>query len=272
MINIIRIPALQTNYIWLLHNQKKECILVDPGDTKHTLQILKKFKYIVKAILLTHNHHDHTQGVDTLIKLYPNIIIYGSKETQNNIFNVIVVTEGNNFVLLQKKFITIDLPGHTPGHIGFYSPPWLFCGDTVFSAGCGQFNKELAQKMYTSFLKISTLPYNTVIFSGHEYTLPNIIFAMSILPQDIHIIDYYEKVKKLRKNNHPTIPTTLDLELKINLFFRCNHKDLKKSLEFPSNIKETWKIFYKLRQKKDIFSLNQKIQTEHHLSYTPTKI
>lgn len=272
MINIIRIPALHTNYIWLLHNQNNECILVDPGEIKQTLQILKKFKYTIKAILLTHNHYDHTNGVNTLIKLYPNTIIYGPKETQNNTFNVSVVTEGNSFILLQKKFITISLPGHTPGHIGFYSAPWLFCGDTVFSAGCGKFHQELAQQMYTSFLKISTLPHNTLIFSGHEYTLPNILFAISILPRDVYIIDYYEKVKKLRKNNQPTAPTTLNLELKINLFFRCNYTDIKQALKCSSNTKETWKIFYKLRQKKDIFSLNQNTKTEHHLSYIPTTI
>lgn len=251
--NIIRIPTLQTNYVWLLHNQHHECIIIDPGETDQIFQILKKFKFNVKAILLTHNHNDHTGGVYTLIKYYPKTIVYGPKETVNPIFNVVVVSEGDNFILLHKKFVTLSLPGHTPGHIGFYSIPWLFCGDTVFSAGCGTFSKTSAYNMYASFLKIRTLPNNTLIFSGHEYTLSNINFAISILPKDISIINYYYKIIKLRKNNHPTIPTTLKLESKINIFFRFNHIDIKNSLNFFPNIEEEWKIFYELRRKKDSF-------------------
>lgn len=250
--NIIRIPALQTNYIWLLYNHKNECILIDPGETIRILQIFKKYNFILKAILLTHNHNDHIDGVCTLIKYYPKIIIYGPIETKNTGANILV-SAGDNFTLLQKKFTVFNLPGHTPGHIGFYSVPWLFCGDTVFSAGCGKFNEECTQQMYTSFLKIRTFPRNTLIFSGHEYTLSNINFAVSILPQDKSIINYYHKIIKLRKNYQPTVPTTLNLELKINPFFRCNDTEIKKSLNCFPKIGEEWKIFYKLRYKKNLF-------------------
>lgn len=253
--NIIRIPSLQTNYIWILYNNNNECIIIDPGESIKILKILKKFKYILRAILLTHNHHDHVNGVDTLIQHYPKTIIYGPEETKHKGTNILVVN-GHNFTLLQKKFTVLSLPGHTLGHIGFYSAPWLFCGDTIFSAGCGKFEKKYAKNMYTSFLKISTLPRNTLIFSGHEYTLSNTKFAVSILPQDASIINYHHKTIELRKNNQPTVPTTLDLELKINIFFRCNHIDIRKSLNFFPKIEEKWKMFYELRRRKDLFHLN----------------
>lgn len=252
--NIIRISALQTNYIWFLYNNKKECILIDPGETTKILQILKKYKFILKAILLTHNHNDHVDGVHTLTQHYPNTIVFGPFETKNQGANIII-SEGDNFNLLQKKFTIFHFPGHTSGHIGFYCPPWLFCGDTIFSAGCGNFKIKFAQQMYDSFIKISKLPHETIIFSGHEYTLSNINFAASILPTDKSIINYYHKILKLRKNNQPTIPTTLNLELKINIFLRCNDINIKKSLHYFPKYKEDWKIFAKLRKKKDLFKL-----------------
>lgn len=253
--NIIRIPALQTNYIWLLYNYKNECIIIDPGETTQILQVIKKFNFFLKAILLTHDHNDHVDGITTLIKYYPKTIIYGPIETKNKGANVLV-SEGDSFTLLQKKFTVFHLPGHTPNHIGFYSAPWLFCGDTVFSAGCGKFNEEFAKQMYMSFIKISKLPYNTLIFSGHEYTLSNIHFAITILPQDKFIVDYYHNITKLRENHQSTIPTTLNLELKINIFFRCNDINIKKSLNLFPKIGEEWKIFFELRKKKDAFKLN----------------
>lgn len=250
--NIIKIPALQNNYIWLLYNHNNECILIDPGEIIQILKVIKKLRLFLRAILLTHNHDDHVNGVYALIKRYPKITIFGPTETKNKGTNYLV-SEGDNFTLLQKKFTVFHFPGHTPGHIGFYSTPWLFCGDTIFSAGCGTFNKKLAQKMYASFLKISNFPYNTLIFSGHEYTLFNIIFAISILPQDKHIINYYHKIIKLRKNNQSTIPTTLEIELKINLFLRCNDINVKKSLNSFPKLGEEWKTFYELRKRKNLF-------------------
>lgn len=251
--NIISIAVLQTNYVWLLYNSKNICILIDPGETKKILKILKKSKLILKAILLTHNHNDHIDGVHILIKHFPKIVIYGPKEIKNKSVNF-PVSEGDNFNLLQKKFTVFHLPGHTSGHIGFYSAPWLFCGDTVFSMGCGKFDEKLAKKMYKSFSKISKFPHNTLIFSGHEYTLSNIIFAKSALPQNKSVIKYYHKIVELRKKNQPTTPTMLNLELKINPFFRCNHIDIKKSLNYFPKSGEEWKIFAKLRQKKDSFN------------------
>ncbi|WP_159714487.1 hydroxyacylglutathione hydrolase [Blochmannia endosymbiont of Camponotus nipponensis] len=250
--NIIRIPALTTNYIWLLYNYRNECIIIDPGETIQILNILNKFKFKLRAILLTHNHSDHVNGVDTLIQYFPKTTVYGPMETKNSGAKILV-SEGDYFTLLQKKFTVLNLSGHTLGHIGFYSEPWLFCGDTVFSAGCGKIYDGTIRHMYESFIKIKNLPHNTLIFSGHEYTLSNLKFATFVLPQDQFITNYYKKIIKLRENNQPTVPTTIKLELTINPFFRCNHLDIKKSLNLSPDIKEEWQIFYELRKKKDSF-------------------
>ncbi|URJ30955.1 hydroxyacylglutathione hydrolase [Blochmannia endosymbiont of Camponotus sp.] len=250
--NIIRVSALNTNYIWILYNYSNECIVIDPGEAVAVLKILKRFQLVLRAILLTHNHPDHVNGVSALMQYFPKTIIYGPLETKNNSVHFLV-SEGDDFLLLQKKFRVFHFPGHTLGHIGFYSAPWLFCGDTVFSAGCGMFCAELAQKMYESFVKIRHFPCNTLIFSGHEYTLLNVNFAISMLPHDQFIINYRNRVIKLRENNKATVPTTIDLELKVNPFFRCNNIDVKRSLNLSSDIKEKWQVFYELRKKKDLF-------------------
>lgn len=256
--NIIRIPALKDNYIWLIYNKNNECILIDPGESIQVLKIIQKFQFTLFAILLTHCHNDHTDGIYTLIQHYPNVIVYGPIETKYQHSKISIISEKDNLMLLGKKFKIINLPGHTSNHIGFYSAPWLFCGDTIFSAGCGKFNDEHAQSMYMSFLKISAYPHNTLIFCGHEYTLSNIKFAISILPTNKKIIDYYHKVSTLTKNNQSTIPTTLSLELQINIFFNYNHIDIKKHLNFFPKTGEEWKLFSMLRKQKDLYTLKIK--------------
>lgn len=251
--NIIEIKAFETNYIWLMHNNYNECVVVDPGDAKKVLQVLKRSRFSLKAILLTHNHYDHINGVHTLNQYFPTIKIYGPIETKNQGANIIV-SEGDNFILLNKNVTVLNLPGHTTDHIGYYCDSKLFCGDTVFSAGCGNVQQGLIKKMYESFLKIKQFPHNTLIYSGHEYTVSNVNFVISILPNNQNIINYQNQVLKLRKTKKPTIPTTLQLELKINPFLRCDCIDIKKALNFFPNPEEEWKIFHKLRKKKDEFN------------------
>lgn len=253
--NIIRIPAFEDNYIWLIYNKINECIVVDPGESTKILKILKKLRLSLKAILLTHNHYDHIHGIKVLKQYFPDIEIYGSIETKNK-GATRIVTEKDEFIVLNKKIKVFNFPGHTENHIGFYFNSMLFCGDTVFSAGCGKIQTGLAQKMYESFLKIKNLPKDTLIYSGHEYTLSNINFVMSILPKNKIITEYQNQVINLRKLGKSTVPTTLQLELKINPFFRCDNIDIKKALCFFPTIKEEWKIFYKLRKKKDKFNDN----------------
>ncbi|QOI11197.1 hydroxyacylglutathione hydrolase [Blochmannia endosymbiont of Colobopsis nipponica] len=250
--NIINIPALKDNYIWILYNAKKECLIIDPGEYISIIQIIQKLKLKITAILLTHHHKDHTAGVRKLLKLFP-VKVYGPLETVNAGTNHIV-SENDILTLLGYHFKVLFLPGHTLGHVAFYSKPWLFCGDALFSAGCGRLFEGTAKQMYESLQKIKQLPGDTLIYSAHEYTWSNINFAASILPKDNNIISYLKNVKKKRIKNESTLPTSINKELKINLFFRCKDKEIQKKLNTSSNNEEEWKIFAKLRTKRDLFT------------------
>ncbi|AKC60392.1 hydroxyacylglutathione hydrolase [Blochmannia endosymbiont of Camponotus (Colobopsis) obliquus] len=249
--NLINIPSLKDNYIWILYNKNKKCLVIDPGDHKPVLQIIQKLKLNLIAILLTHHHDDHTSGVHKLLNLFP-VKVYGPLETINKGTNQ-VVSNNDNIALLNHNFKILSLPGHTLGHIGYYSHPWLFCGDTIFSAGCGRLLEGTAQQMYYSCQKIKRLPNTTLICSAHEYTLTNITFAASILPYDTNIRSYLNTVKKLHKQKKPTLPSTLELELKVNLFFRCQEKNIKKKLNIHPYDQEEWKTFAALRTKRNTF-------------------
>lgn len=250
--NIIRITAFKTNYIWMIYNNTNDCIIIDPGETTTVLNILNRLRLSPKAILLTHNHYDHVAGVYVLIKIFPKITVYGPEETKNQGTNV-VVSEGDNFTILNQKITVFNFPGHTNNHIGFYYDSKLFCGDTIFSAGCGKIQNGLTQQMYKSFLKIKQFPDNTLIYSGHEYTLSNINFISSILPNNSAIINYKNHVINLIKSKKSTVPTTLELELSINPFLRCDHLDVKQALHFFPKIGKEWQIFSELRKRKDTF-------------------
>lgn len=247
--NLICIPSLKNNYIWLLHDNYKNAIIIDPGQAFPVLNIIKKYSLIPTAILLTHNHADHKDGVIDLVK-YFNIPVYGPKDTLDK-YTTDIVSEDNSLILLGKKFYIIHLPGHTLNHLGFYSKPWLFCGDTMFSGGCGRLFEGTAKDMYGSLQKIKRLPLKTIICVGHEYTLNNLYFAISLLPTDNFIESHIQQKTLTNKFN---VPTTLYIEKKINLFLRCDDIKVHKVLNFyPSSYEEEWIILDLLRKKKDYF-------------------
>ncbi|AFP85618.1 hydroxyacylglutathione hydrolase [secondary endosymbiont of Heteropsylla cubana] len=250
--NSISIPALKDNYIWFLKHHNNNYLLIDPGDALPILHLIEDYKLLPPiAILLTHHHQDHVGGVSKLLEYYC-VPVYGPKETHDNGATKIV-KEGDTIKLLEQTFYVIGLPGHTLGHIGFYSAPWLFCGDTVFSAGCGRLLEDTSQQMYKSFQKINQLPSNTLIYPAHEYTVSNLNFASALLPHD-HLISSYHKIsKKLEQTKQPTLPTTLYLERKINPFFRCHDIYVQKALDVFPLPGEEWRVFSALRKKKDYF-------------------
>lgn len=252
---LISISALTNNYIWLLYNNKKQCIIIEidhkPGDHKPVLQTLKKLNLTLIGIFLTHHHHDHINGVNNLLEHY-QIPVYGPKETKNEGSNNFVIG-GDIIKILNLKFKILSLPGHTSEHIGFYSYPWLFCGDTIFSAGCGKIFEGTTEQMYESLQTIKQLNKNTLICSAHEYTLSNINFAISITLQNKQLISYRNYIKIILKKKKPTLPSKLKTELKINLFLQCHDIMLKQSLGFSSQCPELT-IFTELRKRKDNYS------------------
>ncbi|PKH21219.1 hydroxyacylglutathione hydrolase [Enterobacterales bacterium CwR94] len=250
--NLTSIPAFTDNYIWTLSDLEGRCLIIDPGEAAPVLETLAANQWQPAAILLTHHHHDHVGGVDALRQQFPALDVYGPPETADK-GATIIVNPGDNITLLGTTFQIIATPGHTLGHVAYYSNPYLFCGDTLFSGGCGRLFEGTAEQMFNAFQEINLLPAETLICCGHEYTLSNMKFANAILPEDKAISAYYHEIKQLRAKQQVSLPSTLEKERKINLFLRTHDHELQRKLGFNSPPDALWEIFSALRRKKDEF-------------------
>ncbi|MEH2922648.1 hydroxyacylglutathione hydrolase [Samsonia erythrinae] len=250
--NLTSIPALQDNYIWLLSNKENRCAIVDPGEAAPALNFLTQNQLTPEAILLTHHHADHVGGVSEIVNHYPGLPVFGPKETAK-CGATHLVAEGNNVSVLNSEFSIFEVPGHTSGHIAYYNAPFLFCGDTLFSAGCGRIFEGTPKQLYESIQKIANLPDDTVVCCAHEYTLANLTFSNAIWPEEPNIAAYLHKISQIREKSQSSLPTTLGLERKINLFLRCHEFDLKRKLSTEPEKIEHWRAFEILRSKKDCF-------------------
>lgn len=250
--NLISIPAFQDNYIWVLSENNGKCLIVDPGEADPILMALDQYGWQPEAILLTHHHNDHVGGVSALLQKFPSLPVYGPQETANKGTNR-VVNEGDKINLLGHEFTVIATPGHTLGHLCYFSYPYLFCGDTMFSGGCGRLFEGTADQMYQSFNKLNALPDDTLVCCAHEYTLSNLKFAVSILPHDRDLTQYYRKVKELRAKNQITLPTTLAEERKINVFLRTQDIDIINAINKETTLQQPEQRFAWLRAMKDHF-------------------
>ena len=250
--NLTSIPAFQDNYIWMLNNASGHCLIVDPGEAAPVLDKLKKTQWQPTAILLTHHHHDHVGGVAEILTHYPDITVYGPEETRNKGATEIV-SDGQTIDILGLSFTVFATPGHTLGHVSYFSLPYLFCGDTLFSGGCGRLFEGTAKQMFESFQKLNALPAETLVCCAHEYTLSNLIFAHTVYPSNTEIEHYLHKIKELRDNNCSTLPTTLEQERKINVFLMTQDIELQRSIGIKTAPETEWQVFATLRERKDHF-------------------
>ena len=254
MINIEPIKAFSDNYIWLLTTNEGS-LVIDPGESNNLLKILKEKDLDLKAILITHHHYDHTGGIEEILSA-KSIDVYGPNNNINSI-NIRVSNE-SKINLLGIEFEVIEIPGHTLDHIAFYSEnngnPILFCGDTLFAGGCGRVFEGTFEQMYDSLSILKKLPLNTKVYSGHEYTESNLKFATNVEPLNQKLISRYNEVIKLRRQGLSTLPTTIELELETNPFFRVDQNEIQKLIsEKFSTPKNNKDIFTAVRQWKDNF-------------------
>ena len=255
MITVYPIPAFTDNYLWCLHNEQ-DAYVVDPGDAAPVEKYLTTNNLSLKGILITHHHMDHIGGVGKLLSQHPGIPVFGP--VSNRIPHITAPrSEGRNAYLpeLDIDLEIMEVPGHTNEHIAYYSKVGLFCGDTMFSAGCGRLFEGNARQMYNNFERYRALPENTKIYCTHEYTLANLDFALTVTPDSTQLKEYQSWAKAQRANNIPTLPSNIALEIKINPFMRTASADIKKSVEqhFQEEFDEPVAVFSGLRRWKDTF-------------------
>lgn len=256
MLTLIPIPAFADNYLWLLHDGV-QALVVDPGDAAPVQRVLQDNGLQLAAILVTHHHADHTGGVDTLRHETGARVFGPASEQIPRPFEPL--HEGDNINAMGLRFQVVDVPGHTSGHIAYYTPdmngkPLLFCGDTLFSGGCGRLFEGSPAQMLASLDKLAALPGNTVTCCTHEYTLSNLRFAVAVDPDNLALATYQTHCKKLREKQQPTLPTSIAQELLINPFLRTRQPALISSAQhFDAAAHDDVSVFAAIRQWKNQF-------------------
>jgi len=255
------IAAFDDNYIWAIHNgtsngDAKDVVLVDPGDADPVMAAMRQNGWKLRAILLTHHHYDHIGGVEELTQLFDDgdIPVYGpTYESIKEVTHPLVEGDQIDFDDMGIHLKVLDTPGHTRGHICYYGNNTLFSGDTLFAAGCGRIFEGTAAQMYESLEKIRTLPETTQIYCAHEYTLQNLGFARIVESDNRDIIERLKRVKNLRSQDKPSVPSTLAEELQTNPFLRSQQTVLVQnaSLFAQRALIEPAEVFAVVRRWKD---------------------
>jgi len=260
MLHVHTIPALKDNYFWLIQPDVSlpDAFIVDPGSALPVFEYLEQHNLSLKAILLTHHHHDHIDGAVELQETF-KIPIYGPDsqripQVTNRLY------DGDLLQLGRVTAKILALPGHTLDHIAYLietaeNPPLLFSGDTLFAVGCGRLFDGTAPLLHQALQKIAALPDDTLIHGGHEYTLANICFALTIEPENADLLARQSLETQKRAQNIATLPTQLAQERRTNPFLRCHLNSVRSSVERLTQTRLTTDadVFANLRLLKDHF-------------------
>jgi hydroxyacylglutathione hydrolase len=255
MLEIIQIPVLSDNYIYLLHEPGSgKTAAVDPALSEPVIACLNRKGWQLNYIFNTHHHDDHVGG-NRLLKQQTGCRVVAASVDRHRIPGIdIEVNDGDQFQLGNQTLAVIATPGHTSGHIVYYSrsSEALFCGDTLFSMGCGRLFEGSAEQMWKSLQKLKSLPASTKVYCAHEYTQTNGRFALTLEADSIQLKVRRQEVDHLRSQNLPTIPSTIGLELATNPFFRENSASIRHTLAM-SDAATAIEVFSRIRQMKDHF-------------------
>ena len=218
------LPAFDDNYIWMLENGQ-DALVVDPGDARPVMDALHQRGLQLRTILVTHYHADHTAGVAALREATGAQVFGPARETMPE--PLTRLQAGDTVQALGRTFGVLDVPGHTAGHIAYVcehgaEAPLLFCGDTLFSGGCGRLFEGTPAQMQDSLAQLTALPDSTLVCCTHEYTLSNLRFARQVDPDNVPLAHYEAHCRALRAQGQPSLPSRMGLERQINPFLRTH--------------------------------------------------
>jgi len=236
MVSVQPVPAFNDNYIWLIRVAGHDkCCVVDPGEAAPVLKVLEQQGLALEAILLTHHHTDHVGGETTLRQRFPECAVYGPDSSR---FPMVThpLREGDQLSLLGDALTAevLTLPGHTLDHIGYITNAGVFCGDTLFSAGCGRLFEGSAAQLFESLGKLKRLADDTRVYCAHEYTAANLRFALQVDPDNADLLAYQRQVAKLTQQGIPTLPSHIGLERAVNPFLRTDQEQIQAAVECHS--------------------------------------
>lgn len=252
--SVIALPAFQDNYIWAITDEvNRTFTCVDPGDAEPVLAFANTSGFALSHILITHHHHDHMGGLQDLLRAFPNAHAHAPDDLRIQKPYTAATTK-EPIIIGPDVFQVLNTSGHTASHISYYEPHhhWLFCGDTLFSAGCGRVFDGTMEALHASLLLLKNLPDETAVYCGHEYTRQNLDFAATIEPDNLDISRYAAMLA-----SNPTqisLPSTIALEKRINPFFRTDANSIKKYAQSHGLAAlDSFSIFKQLRDKKNKF-------------------
>ncbi|MBV8380608.1 MAG: hydroxyacylglutathione hydrolase [Paucibacter sp.] len=251
---LIALPAFADNYIWMLHDGQ-QALVVDPGDAEPVHAALARYSLSLAGILVTHHHSDHTGGVDVLRDELHGLVWGPAHEAMSEPCQR--VEGGETIHTPLGDFEVLDVPGHTAGHVAYVhrpagQAPILFCGDTLFSAGCGRLLGGTAAQLHDSLERLAALPPETRVCCAHEYTLSNLRFAAAVDPDNAEMRAHQAWAEAQRRQGLPTLPSTIGVERAINPFLRVGEPAVRAAVHANATTDPVG-VFASLRQWKNEF-------------------